>query len=57
MSFSLSAIVEKWKKYIDNRKTFGVLRTELSKIFNCLDRELLNGKLNAYGFKINQNKW
>ena len=57
MSFSLSAIVEKWKKYIDNGKTFGVLRTDLSKTFNCLDRELLNAKLNAYGFRINLNKW
>ena len=57
MSFSLSAIVEKWKKYIDNGKTFSVLRTDLSKTFNCLDRELLNAKLNAYGLGINLNKW
>ena len=30
-------------------KAFGALLTDLFKVFNCLDHELLIGNLNAYG--------
>ena len=33
-------------------KAFGALLTNLSKAFDCLDQELLNAKLSAYGFSI-----
>ena len=36
----------------DNKKTFRVLLTGLSKAFNCLSHELLLGKLHACGFSI-----
>ena len=31
---------------------FGALLTELPKVFDCLDHELLIAKLNAYGFSL-----
>ena len=48
---SLLAMLEKWRSAVDNKKTFGVLLTELSKAFDCLLHELL-AKLHAYGFSI-----
>ena len=36
----------------DNKKTFRVLLTGLSKAFDCLSHELLLGKLHACGFSI-----
>ena len=31
------AMLEKWKRSIDNSKMFGALLTDLSKDFDCLD--------------------
>ena len=44
----LLAMLEKWKRSVDNGKAFGALLTDLSKAFDCLDHELLIAKLNAY---------
>ena len=48
----LIAMLEKWRSAVDNKKTFGVLLTDLSKAFDCLSHELLLAKLHAYGFSI-----
>ena len=48
----LLAMLEKWKRSIDNTKMFGALLTDLFKVFDCLDHELLMAKLNAYGFSL-----
>ena len=48
----LLAMLEKWKRSVDNSKMFGVLLTNLSKTCDCLDHELLIAKLNAYGFSL-----
>ena len=45
-------MLEKWRSAVDNKKTFGVLLTDLSKAFDCLSHELLLAKLHAYGFSI-----
>ena len=49
-------MLEKWKRSIDNGKSFGALLTDLSKAFDCLDHELLIAKLNAYGFHLSALK-
>ena len=48
----LLAMLEKWKRSVNNSKMFGTLLTDLSKAFSCLDHELLIAKLNAYGFSL-----
>ena len=45
-------LLEKWKNSVDKGKSFGALLTNLSKAFDYLDHELLNSKLNAYGFTL-----
>ena len=45
-------ILEKWRSAVDNKKTFGVLLTDLSKVFDCLSHERLLANLHAYGFSI-----
>ena len=44
-------MLEIWKEPTDN-KTFGALLTDLLKVFNCLDHDMLIAKLNAYDIDI-----
>ena len=41
-----------WKHTVDKGNMHGSLLTELSKAFDCLHREVLIAKLNAYGFSL-----
>ena len=50
------AIIEKWKKIVDDGGIFGTLLTDLSKAFGCVLHDLINGKLEAYGFHIDAFK-
>ena len=45
-------MLEKWRSTVDNKKRFGALLTDLSKVFDCLSHELLLVKLHAHGFNI-----
>ena len=45
-------MIEEWKKSVENGKAFGVLLKDLSKVFDCLDHELLIAKVNVYGFSL-----
>ena len=44
--------VRKMEKCVGKGKVCGVLLTDLSKVFGCLDHKLLTAKLNAYGFNV-----
>ena len=48
----LLSMLEKWKYAIDNRKMFGALLTNLSKVFNCRSHDLLIARLNTYGLSL-----
>ena len=43
------AMIELWKKSVDQKKAFGALLTDLSKAFDCVNHELLIAKCAAYG--------
>ena len=45
-------MIEKWRKFLDAGGAFGVLLTDLSKVFNCLPHKLLIAKFHAYGVDI-----
>ena len=49
----LLVLIEKCGKVLDKRGFAGLLLTDLSKSFDCIDHELLIAKLHAYGFSIN----
>ena len=53
----LLAMIEKWKKTVDNGDVFGALLTDLSKTFDCIPHDLIIGKLEAYGFHIDALKF
>ena len=46
----LLAMVVNCKKALDQGKVYGVLRTDLSKAFDCLPNDLIVAKHHAYGF-------
>ena len=46
------AMIEKWKKAVDNGNVFGALLMDLSKAFDCLLYDLIIAKLNSYGFNL-----
>ena len=48
----LLAMLGKWTRPVDNGKAFGALLTDLFRVYDCLDHEVLIAKLNAYGFSI-----
>ena len=41
----LLAMIEKWKKAVDNGNVFGALLTDLSLAFDCLPHDLIIAKL------------
>ena len=47
----LLAMVEKWRKTLDEDGETGAVLMDLSKSFHCIDHNLLIAKLNANGFE------
>ena len=51
--YALIAMIEKWKKALDNKGISGAILMDLSKAFDTINHELLVAKLGAYGFDDN----
>ena len=49
-------LTEKLKNALDNRERVGLLSTDISKTFDCLNHRLLLGKLKAEGFDTDSIK-
>ena len=45
-------MLEKWKECVDKENFFGILLTEISRVFDFLDHTSFTDKLNAYSFKL-----
>ena len=52
----LLAMIEKWKKTVDNGGVFGALLTDLSKAFDCIPHDLIIAKLEVFGFHMDALK-
>ena len=52
VAFDVGKMLEKWKNSADKSRVFGALLIDLSKAFDWLDHEFLNGKFHAYGFSL-----
>ena len=46
----LLAMIEKWRKTLDKGGETGAVLTDFSKVFDCIDHNLLIAKLDAYRF-------
>ncbi len=49
--YALVAMIEKWKKSLDNKGIASAIMMDLSKAFDTINHELLVAKLDAYGFE------
>ena len=48
----LMRLIKNWKLVLDNKKIIEALSMDLSKVFDCLQHDLIIAKLHAYGFDM-----
>ena len=48
--YSLIAMIEEWRKNMDQGKSYAALLTDLSKAFDCIVHDFLIAQLQSYGF-------
>ena len=54
---ALMSLIERWRKFLDNKGYGGAVLMDLSKAFDNLNQDLLIAKLHAYGFDIKTLKF